>query len=234
MAVRRSRRSPSVPIRQLDEQQIVEAALRLVRKTGTENVSMRALATELGVSPMSIYYYLPSKGALLDKLVDAVLSQVPMPAPDPARWQAQLKACSLAAFNLLAPYPGLSGVMLARGNTKAGRVVVRYSISILLAAGFEAREAALAVAAYNTYMYGVYAGLNAYRRKLKGPARPRAQRMPIDVEDGVSAVIGAMRGLQAAPAIDFGLDVMLSGIASLARGRPPKRKQARAPRTSQS
>jgi AcrR family transcriptional regulator len=220
MPARRTAGSALNTARQLSEEAIVQAALRLARRAGAENISMRAIAAELGVSPMAIYYHVPNKGALLDLVVDAVLSQVPMPAPDPKRWQEQLKASSVAAFRLLARYPDLSRVMLLRGDTKAGRAIVRYCITILLAAGFEARQAALAITAYNTYMYGVYAGLNAAAR-AKPQRRNKAGRTNgTSSPAGIGAVVDELRALELEDAIDFGIDAMLAGIASrsLVRG----------------
>jgi AcrR family transcriptional regulator len=219
MAARRTARSSNAP-RQLSEHQIIQAALRLARKVGTENVSMRALSAELRVSPMAIYYHVPNKGALLDLVVDAVLSQVPTPAPDPARWQEQLKEGSMAAFHLLAGYPGLSGVMLMRGNTKVGRALVRHGIAVLLAAGFDQRQAALGIAAYNTYMYGLYAGLNAMSRPKAKKARARVNGKRKEREPGLGEVVEQLRALGVVEAIDFGIDAMLSGIASLAQSEP--------------
>jgi AcrR family transcriptional regulator len=222
MAARRPDRSA------LNEQEIVQTALRLTRRTGAEKISMRALAAELGVSPMAIYYYVPNKDALLDLVVDAVLSQVPTPAPDPKRWQAQLRDCSLAAFALLASYPGVSHAMLTRGNTKAGRALVRYCISVLLAAGFEEKKAALAIAAYTTYMYGLYAALNAARQgKPRGRGKGRTRGSAVSSSDGVSAVVAQLRSLDVEQTIEFGIDAMLSGITTLSG---QKSKAARAVR----
>jgi AcrR family transcriptional regulator len=221
----RSSRATNAP-RQLSEEQIVQAALKLARKSGAQNVSMRALSAELRVSPMAIYYHVPNKGALLDLVVDAVLSQVPTPEPDPARWQEQLKEGSLFAFQLLASYPGLSGVMLTRGRTKVGRALVRHGITILLAAGFGQREAALGIAAYNTYMYGLYAGLNAMRAPTAKKHAARANGHRKD-ESELGAVLEQLRTLGVSEAIDFGIDAMLSGIASLARPAQAKPSRAR-------
>jgi AcrR family transcriptional regulator len=47
---------------------IVDAALRLATRVGVAKLSMRALARELGVTPMAIYHHVPSKNALLKLL----------------------------------------------------------------------------------------------------------------------------------------------------------------------
>jgi TetR/AcrR family tetracycline transcriptional repressor len=200
----------------LNQDEIIHAALRLAKKLGAENLTMRALAIELGVSTMAVYYYVPNKDALLDLLVDAVLSLVPMPAPEPERWQEQLKACTLAAFSQLYGYPGLSRMMLQRANFKAGRNVVRYSISVLLAAGFDQSQAALALSAFNTYVYGVYAGMDMIRAKAARAVR-KPRRVPTSPLENVSAVLAEFESLDPAQIFHFGMDAVLAGIAALSR-----------------
>jgi AcrR family transcriptional regulator len=56
-----ARRYPDEP---LSHERIVSTALALVDEKGLPALSMRRLATALGVDPMAIYYYLPNKAAL--------------------------------------------------------------------------------------------------------------------------------------------------------------------------
>lgn len=55
-------------------QQIVEAAFALHEDTGVEAISMRALAAQLGLSPMSLYRYFSSKAELLRALAEVVMT----------------------------------------------------------------------------------------------------------------------------------------------------------------
>ena len=50
----------------LDQNHIVNIAFDLINKNGIDNFSIRNLARELAVSPMTIYGYFPSKQAILD------------------------------------------------------------------------------------------------------------------------------------------------------------------------
>lgn len=224
-AQRRDPRAAVTPApRQLSERDIVDAALRLIRKDGVDRLSMRTLAAALGVTPMAIYYYVPNKDALLDRVVEQVLGSVPMPAPSPERWQAQMKAYVLVSSELIGAYPGLSRVIVERSNSKAARALGRYAISLLLAAGFDAREAALAISTYNTYLYGVYAAMNAQ------PARARTRRRSAPpaaqpAEDGIAEVARHLREMRIEDLLDYGVDTVIAGIA--ARAGRKRRKPAR-------
>ncbi|WP_433799103.1 TetR/AcrR family transcriptional regulator [Actinomycetospora sp. CA-084318] len=62
-----SRRGPA---RGLTLDDVVRAATRLADAHGLEPLTMRALATELGVAPMTLYTYVPGKAELVDLVVD--------------------------------------------------------------------------------------------------------------------------------------------------------------------
>lgn len=55
--------------------QVVEASLRFFAEGGYEAISMRRLASEVGVAPMSLYRYFPTKAHLVRHLWDAILSE---------------------------------------------------------------------------------------------------------------------------------------------------------------
>jgi len=55
--------------------EVVAAAVALADREGYEKVSIRAIAAALGLRPMSVYTYVPSKEALTVLMVDAVAEQ---------------------------------------------------------------------------------------------------------------------------------------------------------------
>lgn len=65
---------------------MVAAAIGLADREGYAKVSIRAVAAELGLRPMSLYTYVPSKDALTMLMVDAVAREdAPIPAELPVR-----------------------------------------------------------------------------------------------------------------------------------------------------
>ncbi|QIS07638.1 TetR family transcriptional regulator [Nocardia brasiliensis] len=60
---------------------VVRAAIALADRDGYAKVSIRAVAAELGLRPMSLYTYVPSKDALAVLMADAVADEdAPIPA----------------------------------------------------------------------------------------------------------------------------------------------------------
>src|SRR3972149_3297280 len=141
--------------RPLREQDILDAALRLIHGHGIDALSMRGLAQQLGVSPMAIYYYVPNKDELLHRVAEKVLAGVPTPAPLASAWERQMRDYALAIWDLLSAYPGLSQVVLARRPATASQRLSSYALSLLEVAGFDQRTALLSMLSFHTYLLGV-------------------------------------------------------------------------------
>ncbi|SFE99741.1 DNA-binding transcriptional regulator, AcrR family [Actinoplanes philippinensis] len=87
---------------------ILQAALRIVDTDGVDALSMRKLAGQLGVNPMSIYHHVENKAALLEGLTRLVTDGARHIAVGQGPWQEQLRnlayefrALSLAHRNLI-------------------------------------------------------------------------------------------------------------------------------------
>ncbi|BEL12543.1 hypothetical protein Q0Z83_107340 [Actinoplanes sichuanensis] len=87
---------------------ILQAALNIVDTDGVDALSMRKLAGQLGVNPMSIYHHVENKAALLDGLTRLVTDGARHIAVGEGTWQEQLRnlayefrSLSLAHRNLI-------------------------------------------------------------------------------------------------------------------------------------
>ncbi|WP_194813612.1 TetR/AcrR family transcriptional regulator [Nocardia sp. XZ_19_385] len=93
--------------------QIVEAAVRVADTEGLGAVTMRRVATELGIGTMTLYRYLPGKGELLDLMLDRV--QQPTPADHGAPgWRAALERMAYETLTLYRRHPWLIQVNQTR------------------------------------------------------------------------------------------------------------------------
>ena len=82
----------------LSRDYILRTALALIDRDGVEALSMRKLGAEMGVDPMAIYHYLPSKAVLLDGVVELLYSEVrPLELAASASW-TEAAAAAMRAF----------------------------------------------------------------------------------------------------------------------------------------
>ena len=66
----------------LDRDAIVARAVAFADERGTDALSMRKLAAELGYEVMSLYNHVANKAEVLALMVDAVAAEIPAPDPD--------------------------------------------------------------------------------------------------------------------------------------------------------
>jgi AcrR family transcriptional regulator len=189
---------------QLSQDRIVEAALRVAKRLGFYRLTMRALAEELGVTPMAAYYYVKSKEQLLELVADSVAAAQPqLPADLP--WDEQLKIQAFDLFERLTEYPGLGAFLLERPLTPGVRKNYWNAIELFRRAGLDEHDAELAHATYHTFMFGLMGMEYRFR-----PAK-RSKR----VRDDDAIVAHATTH----DFIEFGLDVLIDGIRARQRSR---------------
>jgi len=103
-----ARRAPRGP---LSRERVLAVAAALADTEGLYVVTMRRLATDLGVEAMSLYHHLPGKDGLLDGLVDTVITEVNQeigrlpPSPEGGDWRRELRQRCLAARQVMLRHP---------------------------------------------------------------------------------------------------------------------------------
>jgi DNA-binding transcriptional regulator YhcF (GntR family) len=106
-------RAPDPPTRRrapdqgLSTDRIVATAMAVADAESLEAVSMRRLAAELGVGPMSLYRHVAGRDALELLLVRAVLRAHPLPEPGPPGWRAKLELVCRVQWRAYRAHPWL-------------------------------------------------------------------------------------------------------------------------------
>ena len=105
----------------LDRDRITAAAVRLLDAEGLARFSMRRLAAELGVTAMSLYWYVDTKHDLLELALDSALGEqrLPSDAADPSArdtWPDRLRELARGYRELLAEHPWLAPLSVVHPN----------------------------------------------------------------------------------------------------------------------
>ena len=100
--------------RRLTRERIVAEALAVISGDGVEALSMRALATRLGVVPGALYRHVRSKEQLYDLVLDGVLAEVDCRADPSLSWTGQITALAQRLRAVLEDHPGIAGLLRAR------------------------------------------------------------------------------------------------------------------------
>jgi AcrR family transcriptional regulator len=102
---------------------VVDAALALIDEEGLDALTMRRLAHDLGVEPVTIYRQLPNKDAILAGVAEKLWLEMAPPeeaAPDgaspaPVDWREQVRGMWLALNDLMQRHPNAIPI-IARGG----------------------------------------------------------------------------------------------------------------------
>ncbi len=204
---------PGEPREQLTRERIVRTALEIVDRDGLPALSMRRLGADLGVDPMAVYYYIPSKDALLDAIVEAVMSEIDVAIDDPeAPTEERVLRAAFAYRDVLLAHANALPMLLVRSpSTPAGLRPVEALLGILRDSGLPPNQAV--------------AGMNAISAAVRGTVAMFAGRPIVEpTPDAIAAFAeqlpaGELPNLREAalcpsdPVADFEF-----GIRALARG----------------
>ncbi len=139
---------------QIDRAAILDAAMELADERGLEAVTMHAVAQRLGVTPMALYRHVDGKQALLDGLVERLLTSYSLPPAD-APWPGRLTGMAEAVRSTAKRHPAVFPLLLTRPAVTPAARMVRDSVQAALReAGLAEAEAARAERLISTAVLG--------------------------------------------------------------------------------
>ncbi|MEV7415433.1 TetR/AcrR family transcriptional regulator [Streptomyces sp. NPDC089919] len=110
------------PRRGLSIDAVVQAATALADAEGLDAVTMRRLAKDLGVVPMTLYTYVPGKAELLDLMLDAAYARMPRADTAGQPWRQRVTAIAEANKALFERHPWAAAVSTLRPPLGPGQM----------------------------------------------------------------------------------------------------------------
>jgi AcrR family transcriptional regulator len=138
----------------LSLREIVAVALRITRERGLDHVTMRAVAGELGVTPMALYHHLDGKESLTRLVVDEVQARSIPLRLEADGWEESLRRWFWSKWETYRDYPGTGAYMSEWSLRPENQPKLFGDILFFEQAGFEPKEARLAWSCVNTYLHG--------------------------------------------------------------------------------
>ena len=212
---------------------IVDAAIEVLDTEGSEQLSMRRVAAQLGVGAASLYWHVPSKAVLIDLVLDRVIAEIELPPPEPAHWRAQLREHAHLMRATLGRHGDLARLTMGRVPIGPSLVlVIEWQLALLRSAGIPDHVAAL-----TGDLLALYVGAFAFEDVLfnSPPAHEDAASaefhgpeqffvmvhqylatLPPDRFPHTTALVGELTSADRDQRFEFGLDVLLAGLAAQA------------------
>ena len=222
----------------LTRERVVAEALTVIGTDGIQALSMRALATRLGVVPGALYRHVRNKEQLNDLVLDGVLAEVDYEVDLSLVWGERIKVLAHRLRTVLENHPGIAALLKTRDPLGPHSLALAEAfLAPLQQAGLPERETGLAFSLVYDYTLGFALSSptsvneqrvrdNATRSKLHAFLRSLpADRFPALVALGEYVWIDNRDERFSA-----GLDTLVDGLAAARRrhrrgriGRQPKR-----------
>lgn len=207
----------------LTKERVLTTAVEIADSRGIGALTMRSLATALGVKPMSLYHHVANKDAILDGVVDLVFAQIDLPAIG-RDWRVEMRRHAQSARTVLKEHPW--ALSLLESRTSPGPATLTHHDAVLgtlRAGGLSLAQTARAYAVLDAYVYGFV--LQEVAMPFDSAGEPD---QVADVADAVMEGLGeddyphlvefatghlATPGYSFAAQFDVGLDLILQGLA---------------------
>jgi AcrR family transcriptional regulator len=99
-------------------EQIIDAAVALLRAAPDEPLTMARVASSVGLTPMALYRHFKDRDELMDEVVGRILMERNAAIPREGPWQDQLRAWVLGGLDHLVPCAQVVQVVLAGGSSR--------------------------------------------------------------------------------------------------------------------
>ncbi len=185
---------------------------------------MRKVAAQLGVTAMSLYNHVANKDALLDLMLDQVMSEVDSPDPGGA-WRPMMRrrAHSFRAMLLHRSWAApllMSRIVLGEAFLRDGEAC----LACLVGAGFSYAQADWVRNTLDSHTYGYTVQELNYPVAAESYREAAAHYLPMIPRDTYPFTYGASKAIvdgeyDGKTSFDFGLDLILDGLERWAAGQ---------------
>lgn len=138
----------------LTRERVLETAVSLADRIGIEDLTIRRLAAELDVKPMTLYHHVPGKEAILDGVADLVFAEIDDP-PEDLPWKDALRHRCVSARHVLRRHPWATPLLESR--TSPGPATLHHHDAVLgclRRGGLSWQLTAHAYAILDAFVYG--------------------------------------------------------------------------------
>lgn len=204
----------------------MDVALAIVDEVGLAGLSMRQVAERLHTGPASLYAHVANKDELTELIYDRVLAEVHVPEPDKRRWEEQIKDALRQLYDVLVAHRDIAFVSMAR--IPIGPNMLRVSegmLAIMRAGDVPDRVAGLAMDFVSLAVNSLAYEQSLYPRDASDAEIQRYYddiikyfgSLPAERFPTLSSMVEPMLDPDLDERLDFSFDVLVQGVAALAR-----------------
>jgi AcrR family transcriptional regulator len=202
----------------LGRERIELEALRIADTDGLAALSMRRLASELGVEAMSLYLHVRNKEAILSGVLDRLFLEVAIAygaweaEHAHSSWRDQLRALTRCYFEVMVTHQGAAPLLVQIGQTPQRLQFMNTLLDILRTGGFDKASAHRAMHVLQNHLIGH--ALRSHTVNLRAPREIREGARRTAAEEKLTHVaeLEELAECDTAGAFPLGVDVIIAGL----------------------
>ncbi|MDQ2792177.1 MAG: TetR/AcrR family transcriptional regulator C-terminal domain-containing protein [Actinomycetota bacterium] len=212
----------------LTREQVLTAALEIIDNDGVEALTMRRLGQVLDRNPMAIYRHAANKDALLDGVIEHVISELVVPEPGGKGnqdWEGALRRTAHAFRRIALAHPYVVPLLVTR--SASGPLALRplgtlrpieALLELFISAGFDQHGALHASRMFTGFLYGHVQ--DELQERVHDPdetedlLRLGLHRLPITQFPRLRSLAAVLAVYDGAAELDEGLAIVIAGLRS--------------------
>jgi AcrR family transcriptional regulator len=201
----------------LTQEQVVDGAVDLLARAGLEALTLRRLATELGVSAPTLYWHVRNKRQLLDLMAEALVVRAgrrTSPAHGQPWWDWLAEQARLQ-WQVLTSHRDAALVVAGNRPTEAALPDVEEVVASLVVVGFPPVEALRTILSIGNYVIGCAVEFQA--EAARQPDLERDARLLWELREAgdlpnLQAALAGQGGPDPGASFEHGLGLLIAGI----------------------
>jgi TetR/AcrR family tetracycline transcriptional repressor len=204
----------------LTQEKVVRSAVDLLARAGLEALTLRRLATELGVSAPTLYWHVRNKRQLLDLMAEALVEgagRSTAPAPGQPWWEWLAEQARLM-WRALTSHRDAALVVAGNRPTEGALPGIEQVVASLVAVGFPPAEALRTILSIGNYVIGCAVEHQAEAARPSDPERDARLLARLREAGDLPSLRAAMAGLDDPgpgaddDAFEHGLALLIAGL----------------------
>ena len=199
----------------LTRSRIIDTAIQLADEEGFDAVTLRRIATHLGVHVTSLYNHVPTRDAVTDGIVERLIDEADLPT-SPVAWEPWTRRFYASLGRVAAEHPGAVAALRHRPvQGKSAWAPFEIGLQAFVRAGLDPKSAygAMKSTAMLTLSMCAERAMEATGIQVETDI----EEIPVDLFPMLEKVRDVASDSEAA--WDFALEVLVSGIRSQIRQR---------------
>lgn len=199
---------------------VIHTAIQLLEEVGLDGLTLRRLATELGITAPTLYWHFRDKRELLDAMAEVMIGQFrekQPPIPDHLPWEEQIAESMRQQYRAIIACRDGARVLAGNRPTQSSLPMIELFLSRWIAVGFPPAEALSMILTMGDFVLGSALEYQAELERRRVPSGTAQAELWTSMEAYPNLHAAATARMQAMKegrrdSFEYGLSLMIAGL----------------------